>query len=168
MENVFEPMNFAGDVFEPMNFDGDSSNFGADYGAIAQGVGSVFSSASQMKASSQASRDKALEIGGARALQLQACADNKSFKKFLDPKKRRNRINDCQKQVNEKFDKKEQEERDLANKQLDVNKVALLTSASNKADDLKAKNKKNLIIGLSIGGGVLILGTILFFVLRKK
>lgn len=27
MENVFEPMNFAGDVFEPLNFDGDYSNF---------------------------------------------------------------------------------------------------------------------------------------------
>lgn len=41
-------------------------------------------------------------------------------------------------------------------------------SEKNKEEELKTKNKKKLIIGLSIGGSVLIVATVLFFVFKKK
>ena len=159
MQDVFEPTaNFGGEVFEPMNFDGDYSNFGADYSALAQSGVQLFGTISQSNATKQASKTDTQK-------QVDTVCGSRSWHIL---KKKQNAYNDCKNKVLADISKSKQQEVDLQGKQMDLSKVALLTSASSKADELKAKNKRNLIIGLSIGGGVLVLGTILFFVLRKK
>ena len=156
--DVFEPMaNFGGDVFEPMNFDGDTSNF-ADYSKLAESGVQLFGTLAQTKASNNASKSDIQK-------QIDTVCGSRSH--FI-LKKKRNAYNDCKNKVLADIQKDKQQNVDLSNKQLELNKISLQTSASNTAEELKAKNKRNLILGLSIGGGVLVLGTILFFVLRKK
>ena len=53
------------------------------------------------------------------------------------------------------------------NEQLRLQQLSNLRLQSG-AKEPEKKSKKGLIIGLSVGGGVLILATVLFFVLRKK
>jgi len=163
MQDVFEPTaNFGGDVFEPMNYDGDYSNFTkVDPNAIIQGgtalVG-LIGGASQNKASRDANKT---------ALQREidtVCGKRQNY--LL--KKKKDAYNNCKNQIIAKFDKEKQTNVDLTNKQIELNRISLQSASTNKEDELKAKNKRNLILGLSIGGGVLVLGTILFFVLRKK
>jgi hypothetical protein len=162
---VFEPMNFGGDVFEPMNFDGDYSNFyKVDPNAIVQGgtaiaglVGQLAGSRSTKQLSKTDEQKQIDTICGSR-------------QKFL-LKKKKNTYNDCKNKVLADLKASKQQNIDLSNKQLDLSKISLLTSSKDKKDvenELKAKNKRNLMIGLSVGVGVLALGTILFFVLRKK
>jgi hypothetical protein len=153
--------NFAGEVFEPMNFEGDYSNFAVDPNLVIQGgtalVG-LIGGASQNKASKDANKTP-LE----REIDT-VCGKRENF--LL--KKKKNAYNDCRNRIVAKFDKEKQQNIDLTAKQIDVSRFALQTASSNKEADQKAKSRRNLILGASIGGGVLVLGTILFFVLRKK
>jgi hypothetical protein len=176
MQDVFEPkLNFGGEVFEPMNFDGDYSNFGLDpvsaglnIGASAMDLTGKIVDARARKKEAEA---KIKELAGKRGAELTACENNRAFKKFADKKYRRNRINDCQKEVRQRNDKEEAELRKIANEQigLEKEKISLQRSSIDSSkNDLDVKKKKNLILGLSIGGGVLVIGAILFFVLRKK
>jgi hypothetical protein len=168
MQDVFEPTaNFDGEVFEPMNFDGDYSNFykfdvsKIDPKLVQQGLqvgGQIIGGASQMRASKEA---------GKTDTQRQIDTICGSRQKFLSKKKRDN-YNNCKNQVIAKIDKQAQSSIDLTNKQLDLSKVSLQSANTNKEAEIKAKNRRNLILGASIGGGILVLGTILFFVLRKK
>jgi hypothetical protein len=153
--------NFTGEVFEPMDFDGDYSNFAVDPNAIIQGVTAtvgLIGSASQNKASKDANKIP---------LQREIDAVCGTKQKFLF-KGKRNAYSDCKNRVIAKSDKEKQTNVDLANKQFDITKISLQTANADKEAERKRKSKSNLILGASIGGGVLVLGTILFFVLRKK
>jgi hypothetical protein len=176
MQDVFEPTaNFGGEVFEPMNFDGDYSNFALDpvsaglkIGASAMDLTGKIVDARARKKEAEA---KLKELAGKRGQELKDCENNRAFKKFADKKFRRNRIIDCQKEVKDRNDKEEIELRKIANEQISLEKEKISlqrSSIDSSKSDLDVKKKKNLIIGLSIGGGVLVLGAILFFVLRKK
>ena len=160
--DVFEPTaNFGGEVFEPIDFDGDYSNFAVDPNLVIQGgtalVG-LIGGASQNKASKDANKSP---------LQREIDTVCGTKQKFLF-KGKRNTYNDCKNRVIAKSDKEKQTNVDLANKQFDMQRVSLQTANTDKEAERKEKSKRNLILGASIGGGVLILGTILFFVLRKK
>jgi len=166
MQDVFEPTaNFDGEVFEPMNFEGDYSNFykfdvsKIDPKMVQQGLqvgGQIFGGLSQRKATKEANKTD---------VQRQIDTVCGSRQKFLSKKKRDN-YNKCKNEVIAKIDKQAQSNIDLTNKQLDLSRVSLQTANANK--EAEGKSRRNLILGVSIGGGVLVLGTILFFVLRKK
>jgi hypothetical protein len=99
----------------------------------------------------------------------------------LDIKKKNNRIRSCREGVTKRY----AEERRQLQKQLDDaqklerERIALQRASleSNerislqtqpKATEPEKKSNKGLIIGLSVGGGVLVLATVLILVLRKK
>jgi len=174
MQDVFEPTaNFGGEVFEPMNFEGDYSNFGVLDSSLQAGASAMdlAGKLAESKARKKEAEAKIKELAGKRGAELTACENNPAFKKFADKKYRRNRILECQKEVRDRNDKEEVELRKIANEQIGIEKEKISlqrSSIDSSKNELDAKKKKNLIIGLSIGGGVLILGTILFFVLRKK
>jgi hypothetical protein len=140
-------------------------------GDTMQGVGKIADAGARRKEAE--SRIK--ELGGKRIAEKESCAKNPAFKKFLDKKYRNNRIKECQAEVDKRIDKDEAEAKEiqrqmieLEKSKIDVSKISLQTASSDKELDVKSKNKRNLILGLSIGGGVLILGTILVLVLRKN
>ena len=176
MQDVFEPTaNFGGEVFEPMNFDGDYSNFGVLDSSLQAGASAMdlAGKLAESRAKKKEAEARLKELEGKRGAELRACETAKENNFAFDPKKTKNRIRDCKKVVNSRNDKDEAEQKQILNKQIDIesNKVSLQKASLDSDKSIKetdSKNKKNLIIGLSIGGGVLILGTILFFVLRKK
>ena len=165
--------NFAGEVFEPMNFDGDYSNFvKVDANAIIQGgtaVAGLIGNVAGARATRKVAESRLSELRGKRGAELSACEKAKENRFILDPKKTKNRIASCKQAVNEKNDKEEAEQKEVIRKQLEIEgeKISLQKS-SIQTVSADSKSKRNLILGASIGGGVLILGTILFFVLRKK
>ena len=174
MQDVFEPMSFAGEVFEPtanfsgeafepMNFDGEYSNFGdVDPNVIAQAVGGVVQGVgaiTQSKALKEASKSEE------RKFIDSVCGSRTSFalksKREANQKCRQNALNTFLKES----DKKSQEQ----GRQFDLEKekIALQKSMLNTPNN-KSKSNKGLVIGLSIGGGLLVVGAILFFALRKR
>ena len=94
---------------------------------------------------------KLAELGGKRSAQLRECENNKAFKKFADPKYRRNRINDCQKEVNKRLDIEEKEQRDIIRKSLEIEqgKAQSQRSASASIEE-ESKTKKYVIIAIGI------------------
>lgn len=187
MQDVFEPMaNFGGEVFEPIsNFNGKPSGGAKPSGGgnssgkadmIMAGVGAGLDFGKSLidaRAKKKEAEARVKELRGAKGAELDACQNNKAFKTFLNRKERNKKILDCQTKVEAKFDKQEAEQKEIIKEQIELekSKVSLQQSAqddSKKSKESESKKKRNLIIGLSIGGGVLVLGTILFFVLRKK
>jgi hypothetical protein len=167
-----------------MNFDGDYSNFykfdvsKIDPNTIMAGgtaVAGLVGNLAQAKAKRKEAEARLSELGGKRGAELSACEKAKENNFILDPKKTKNRIASCKQAVNLRIDKEEAEQKEVIRKQLEIEsekislqKISLQTASSDKEADRKEKSKRNLILGASIGGGVLVLGTILFFVLRKK
>lgn len=181
MKDVFEPnvsMNKT-EVFEPMsNFykiSPDMIKAGIQIGGQLLGsLGGGKSSEIQAQLSASGSKENA---------DLLSCnqvpVDGFFGSLGLDPKKKSNRIRSCREQVTKRY----AEERRLLQKQLndaqklEREKLALQKSSlesnerialQTKPQETEKKSNKGLIIGLSVGGGVLILATVLFFVLRKK
>jgi len=101
---------------------------------------------------------KISELGGKRTAQLQACQDNKAFKKFADPKYRRNRIRECQSEVNKRLDIEEKEQRDIIRRSLDIEQGKVVNQRGS-----QASNQKFVIIGVGI---IAIIG--LYIVMKKK
>jgi hypothetical protein len=164
--------NFAGEVFEPMNFDGDYSNFRVDPNTVIAGATAVtdlVGNLAQAKAKRKEAEARLSELRGKRGAELSDCEKAKENRFALDPKKTKNRIASCKQAVNQKNDKEEAEQKEVVRKQLEIEgeKISLQKS-SIQTVSADSKSKRNLILGASIGGGVLVLGTILFFVLRKK
>jgi hypothetical protein len=94
---------------------------------------------------------KLAELGGKRSAQLRECQNNPAFKKFADPKYRRNRIAECQKETNNRIDIEEKEQRDIVRKSLEIEqgKVQSQRSASATIEE-GAKTKKYVIIAIGI------------------
>jgi hypothetical protein len=123
-------------------------------GKAVESVGDIATARSNRKVAEL----KVAEIGGKRTSQLKACEDNKAFKKFADPKYRRNRIRECQSEVNKRLDIEEQEQRDIIRRSLDIEqgKVANQRGA-------QSSNQKFIISGVGI---IAIIG--LYLVMKKK
>ena len=188
MKDVFEPalsMNKT-NVFEPMSNFNVVSDVAKGAGDVAKGVGEV-ASASARKKEAEA---KILAIAGKEASELHGCDTDSSLQFFFDPKKQRGRISGCKDNVRRKNEQERQEQRRIIDEALKFEKEKLAlekqkvssqekislqslatqekVSLQSTPDKPKETSNKKLIIGVSIGGGVLILATVLFLVLRKK
>ena len=97
---------------------------------------------------------KLAELGGKRSAQLRECENNKAFKKFADPKYRRNRIAECQKEVNKRLDIEEKEQREIVRKSLEIEQgKAQSTRFKSEAIADESKSRKYvLIIGVVLVG----------------
>ena len=97
---------------------------------------------------------KLAELGGKRSAQLRECENNKAFKKFADPKYRRNRIAECQKEVNTRIDIEEKEQREIVRKSLEIEQgKAQSTRFKSEAIADESKSRKYiLIIGVILVG----------------
>jgi hypothetical protein len=181
MKDVFEPalsMNKT-NVFEPMsNFykiSPDMIKAGVEIGGKLLGsLGGGKSSEIQAQLSASGSKENA---------DLLSCnqvpVDGFWGGLGLDIKKKNNRIRSCREGVTKRY----AEERRQLQKQLDdaqklereriaLQKASLESneriSLQTKPKETEKKSNKGLIIGLSVGGGVLVLATVLILVLRKK
>ena len=188
MKDVFEPalsMNKT-NVFEPMSNFGEVAEVAKGVGDVAKGIGEV-ATASARKKEAEA---KIIALGGKEAADRKACETNSANQFFIDPKKQRNRIRDCQETVSKNAEKERQEQKRIIDEALKFEreklalerqrvssqeKISLQSLATQEKvslqstpDKPKETSNKKLIIGVSIGGGVLILATVLFLVLRKK
>jgi hypothetical protein len=129
MENYFEFEGFNDDLLigneeqssfaiDPFgNEEEEESNV---VGAIATAVGQVAEAGGKIaeaEATKKTAEAKLAEIGGKRSALLKACEDNKAYKKFLDQKYRRNRINDCQADVNKRMTIEEKKNEEIVNRQ---------------------------------------------------
>lgn len=181
MKDVFEPelgMNKT-NVFEPMsNFYKISPEMvkaGVEIGGKLLGsLGSGKSNEIKAQLSASGSKENA---------DLLSC-DNVPVDGFwgglgLDWKKKNNRIRSCREQVTKRYENERKELRRQLEEQakLERERIALQKASleSNERISLQTKPKepekksnKGLIIGLSVGGGVLVLATVLILVLRKK
>lgn len=182
MKDVFEPalgMNKK-DVFEPMsNFykiSPDMIKTGIEIGG--QLIGSLGGGKSnELRAQLSAS-------GSKENADLLSCKENVVVDGFwgglgLDLKKKQNRIRSCQEGVRARYENERKELRrqleeqtKLREKELSLQKASLESneriSLQTKPKETEKKSNKGLIIGLSVGGGVLVLATVLILVLRKK
>jgi hypothetical protein len=123
-------------------------------GKVAESVGDIATARSNRKVAEL----KVAEIGGKRTAQLKACEENKAFKKFADPKYRRNRINDCQAEVKKRLDIEEKEQRDIIRRSLDIEQGKVVNQRG-----AQASNQKFVIIGVGI---IAIIG--LYIIMKKK
>jgi hypothetical protein len=153
MKDVFEPLeNFSGDVFEPLNFDSEYSNFTLgdflkgitpeqieNVGKFATAGYNTVQTIKGLSGSSQSQRQ-------AQQLQQQLIQQQALAKQQQQAYAQQQAI------LNERLRNQQQ------------NNLRLQSGAK----EPEKKSNKGLIIGLSVGGGVLILATVLFFVLRKK
>ena len=106
---------------------------------------------------------KITEIGGKRQAQLKDCENSKEYKKFLDPKYRKNRIIDCKKEVNKRLDSEEEEQKQIVRKMTELEEQKIVSSQ--KLEEQKMASSKNkdknkgfiVILGLAM-----ILGTIIY------
>jgi hypothetical protein len=106
-------------------------------GKEAEALGNILTAKQQRKTA----ETKLAEIGGKRSAQLRECENNKAYKKFADPKYRRNKILGCQAEVNQRMDIEEAEQRDIIRKSLEIERTK---SSSIKSD---SSTKKFLVIG---------------------
>jgi hypothetical protein len=172
MQDVFEPMNFSGEVFEPMaNFKGEGGNTETYVEAGKQVVSSIGQLA-DARAKNKEAKSRLELLKSERQRELEACANNPAFKKFLDRKKRNNRIRDCQEAINKRFDEKEKSNKEIAIKSLDIQKEQISLESPNKknfpSSDKFLGMPKKVGIGVTIGVGVLLLGVTAFLIIRKR
>jgi hypothetical protein len=117
------------------------------YGKGAEALGKIVTA----KQERLTAETKLAELGGKRSAQLRECQNNRAFKKFADPKYRRNRIADCQKEVNKRLDIEEKEQREIIRKSLEIEQGRVQSQRSASATiEQGAKTKNYLIIGIAI------------------
>ena len=140
VNGAWNPMGFKTSSFDGHDFtdEGDNFNFTNDQylnaldpvtaiaeaggkvadakGKTAEALGKIVSARNERKIA----ETKLAELGGKRSAQLRECENNPAFKKFLDPKYRRNRINDCQKEVNKRMDAEEKEQQEIVRRSLAI------------------------------------------------
>ncbi len=126
-------------------------------GKIADSVGDVATARSNRKVAEL----KLSEIGGKRSAQLKDCENNKAFKKFSDPKYRRNRINDCQSEVKKRLDIEEKEQREIIRKSLEIEQG----KNANQRSVSESSNKMKFIL---IGFGIVALAGIIYLINKNK
>lgn len=117
------------------------------YGKGAEALGKIVTA----KQERLTAETKLAELGGKRSAQLRECANNPAYKKFADPKYRRNRIAECQKETNNRIDIEEKEQRDIVRKSLEIEQGKVQSQRSASATiEQGAKTKNYLIIGIGI------------------
>jgi hypothetical protein len=109
-------------------------------------------------------------IGGKRTAQNKACDEAKEYKKFFDPKYRKNRIADCKKEVKTRLDAEENEQRDIVRRMTAIEEGKIASEQrradvdlTNKTGEIEEKksSKKLYVIG-GIVALVLVLGTVVY------
>ena len=189
MNDFFEPSLGIDkeNVFEP------KSNV---VGLIARGVGFVFRGVGKVASYSAKEKERQAELVIANN-QIALCESASENQFFFDKKKQRNRINGCKEEARKKADKikKELIEIEEENKKIEQENLELedlknksknriekeklasnqKTATSNEKTvlltnplSIETKKNKGLIIGLSVGAGVLVIATIIFLVKRKN
>lgn len=105
---------------------------------------------------------KITEIAGKRQAQLTACEKAKENRFLLDPKKTRNRINDCKKEVRQRLDKEEAEQNDIIKRQIAIEEGKSSLEQRKSEIEISSKKTKNylligvvVLIGLYLGGKML-------------
>jgi hypothetical protein len=189
MKDVFEPalsMNKT-NVFEPtLSFGGEKSEKSGKGKALAielgtQLVGGLFGGGSKKaEITSQLA-----QAGSKKNADLLSC-ENISVDGIggwlgIDRKKIDNRKRDCKQAVEKRYAEEEarlrkeyDENMKLQREKLALQKASLESNerialqTQPKSPEPEKKSNKGLIIGLSVGGGVLVLATVLILVLRKK
>jgi len=169
MNDYFEFEGVTDELF--LNKKENYSNFALDpvtagietAGKVAESVGKV-AEASAKKKEAEA---RIIEIGGKRQAEYKQCEDSKEFKTFLDPKKRKNRIADCKKAVNNRLLADENEQKQVVRRMTAIEENKLTTDLEKEKSnvDEKKSSKKLYIVG-GIVALVLVLGTIIY--LKKK
>jgi hypothetical protein len=123
-------------------------------GKEAEALGNILTAKQQRKTA----ETKLAEIGGKRSAQLRECENNKAYKKFADPKYRRNKILGCQAEVNQRMDIEEAEQRDIIRKSLEIEQGKVSNQRSS-----QTSNQKNVWIGVGI---VSLIG--IYLLMKKK
>jgi len=119
------------------------------YGKTTEAVGKVITAREERKTA----ENKLQELGGKRSAQLSACENNPAYKKGLDRKYRRNKISDCQAQVNKRMDAEELEQQDIIRKSIAIEQGRTSNEAIKSASiKSESSTKKYLYI---IGGVIL-------------
>ena len=130
--------------------------------AIAQGVGKIADSVGDVataRSNRKVAESKLAELGGKRSAQLIDCENNTAFKKFADPKYRRNRINECQAEVKKRLDFEEAEQREIVRKSLEIEQGKI----ANQRSGAESSNKMKYIL---VGVGIISLT--IFFITKKN
>lgn len=160
-----EGFEFAGEDQQYDNFGGKRFYNAVDpVTAIAQGVGKIADSVGDVataRSNRKVAESKLAELGGKRSAQLIDCENNTAFKKFADPKYRRNRINECQAEVKKRLDFEESEQREIIRKSLEIEQQKV---GNTRAEIDSKDNKKFIYIGI----GVLALAGIVYVLMKKK
>lgn len=172
MEKDFEFQGFTTDLF--LNENENYSNFALDpLTAIVDTAGKGLETAGKIADASARRKEaevKLAEIGGKRSAQNKACEEAKDFKKFLDPKYRKNRIADCKKEVSTRLNAEETEQRDIVRRMTAIEEGKIVSEQrradvdlTNKTGEIEEKksSKKLYVIG-GIVALVLILGTVVY------
>lgn len=133
------------------------------FGKGAEAVGKIAETSARKKEAEA----KIIEIGGKRQAQFKQCEDNKAYKKFLDSKYRRNRINDCQAEVKKRLDAEENEQKEIV-KRLTAIEEGKLTGDLKKSEFNvnEKKSSKKLYVYAGVLGLFMVLGVIVY--LKKK
>lgn len=129
--------------------------------AISQGVGKIADSVGDVataRSNRKVAESKLAELGGKRSAQLIDCENNTAFKKFADPKYRRNRINECQAEVKKRLDFEEAEQREIIRKSLEIEQGKI----ANQRSGAESSNKMKYIL---VGVGII---SLTIFLITKK
>lgn len=120
------------------------------------------SNIAEARAKRKEAEAKITEIAGKRQAQLTACEKAKENKFLFDPKKTRNRINDCKKEVRQRLDKEEAEQNDIIKRQLAIEEGKSSLEQRKSEIEISSKKTKNylligivVLIGLYLGGKML-------------
>ena len=189
MKDVFEPalsMNKT-DFFEPtLSFSGDKSQKSGKGKDIAIDLGTKLVGSLLGGGSRKAEINAQLsQAGSKRNADLISCdnvpVDGLGGWLGIDFKKKNNRIRSCREAVEKRYNEEEarlrkeyDENMKLEREKLALQKASLESNerialqTQPKFREPEKKSNKGLIIGLSVGGGVLVLATVLILVLRKK
>ena len=160
------------EMYEHFDDNEKHHNFAADpltagLTAVGKGLemGGKIAEASAIKKQSEA---KIVEIGGKRQAQLKDCETNKAYKRFFNPKKRKNLIKKCQTEVKNRLNAEEQEQKEIVRRMTAIEEGKIysdLDKSKSVIEEKKAGKKLYVIAG--IVGLVLVLGTIVLIKTKK-
>jgi hypothetical protein len=119
------------------------------YGKTTEAIGNVITARQERKTA----ENKLQELGGKRSAQLSACENNPAFKKGLDRKYRRNRITECQAQVNKRMDAEELEQQDIIRKNIAIEQ-GRVSNEGVKSASIKSESSTKKYVYI-IGGVIL-------------
>jgi len=160
------------EMYEHFDDNEKHHNFAADpltagLTAVGKGLemGGKIAEASAIKKQAEA---KIVEIGGKRTAQLKSCETNKAYKRFFNPKKRKNLIKKCQEEVKKRINTEEQEQKEVVRRMTAIEEGRMSFDLLKSKSEIEAKKsgKKLYVVG-GIVGLVLVLGTIVLIKTKK-